>query len=144
MARPRRRAGAGGDELEAAFAVKVENLLTLYGWRYYHTHRSDRSPPGFPDYVAVRGPELIFAELKTERGHVRPAQAEWLEALEAFARGVWNLGEVVAEEIADGTYAGTVEAGEAPVVDVYLWRPSDLDAINARLSRDRHRLEYAG
>lgn len=123
MARPRRRTGAGGAELEAAFAVKVENLLTLYGWRWYHTHDSRRSPPGFPDYVAVRGPELLFIELKAEAGRVRPAQREWLEAL-----------GVVEETVNE------VSLGRG-LVEVYIWRPSELDAINYRLSRGRHRLE---
>lgn len=170
MARARRRTGVAGEELEAAFAVKVENLLTLYGWRWYHTHDSRRSPAGFPDYVAVRGHELLFVELKAERGRTRPAQEEWLRELGTFARLVavaaahaereglatdWRLGNgelAGLDHFADErgrTVAGAVPAdahatGRYPRVDVYLWRPSDLDAINDRLSRGRHRLEYAG
>lgn len=99
---------------EAAFQQQVLNLATLYDWASYHTHDSRRSQPGFPDLVLVRDGDLIFAELKTETGRVRPDQARWLAMLE-----------------------------NVQGVDVYLWRPSDFDAINARLSRGRHQLERA-
>lgn len=135
MARPRRRADTGGDELESAFAVKVENLLTLYGWRWYHTHDSRRSPAGFPDYVAVREAELLFIELKAERGRLRPAQAEWLEDLGWLSAAL---------AILIGPEARKLDPPAAAGVSVYIWRPSDLNAINDRLSRGRHRLEYAG
>lgn len=135
MARPRRRTGVAGEELEAAFAVKVENLLTLYGWRWYHTYRSDRSVAGFPDYVALRGPELIVAELKTERGRVSAAQTEWLDAWRKFGTAV--------NELIPANWRELGGAVQQPGVDVYLWRPSDLDAINERLSHGRHRLEFA-
>jgi hypothetical protein len=139
MARPRRRTGATGEELEAAFAVKVENLLTLYGWRWYHTHDSRRSPAGFPDYVAVRGPELIFVELKAERGRVRPQQREWLEDLIVVGHAV----ALELDELRSNAPPNT-QAADPPAVDVYLWRPSELDAINDRLSRGRHRLDPVG
>lgn len=100
---------AGG---EAAFQAQVEQLGAFYGWRVYHTHDSRRSNPGFPDPVLVRDDELIFAELKTEKGRVRPEQAAWIAALHAV-----------------------------PAVDTYLWRPSDFDEINARLSRGRNRTQ---
>lgn len=97
---------------EAAFQTQVTQLAGFYGWRTYHTHDSRRSTPGFPDLVLVRGPELIFAELKTEKGRVRPEQADWIAALNAV-----------------------------PTVDTYLWRPSDFDDIHARLSRGGNRTE---
>jgi hypothetical protein len=99
---------------EAAFQQQILNLATLYNWSSYHTHDSRRSQPGFPDLVLVRDGDLIFAELKTAKGKVRPEQAQWLALLE------------------------NVEG-----VEVYLWRTDDWDAIQARLSRGRHRLERA-
>jgi hypothetical protein len=43
---------------------------------------------------------LVFAELKSERGKLKPEQEAWLEALR-----------------------------QVPGVEVHVWRPSDMDAI---------------
>lgn len=133
MARQRR--ARAGELDEQAWQGRIEGAARLYGWRVYHTHDSRRSAPGFPDLVMVRGPELIFAELKTDTGRVKPEQAEWLEALRVVARAVAMGWECLAEEVADG--------GPCPpsLVDVYLWRPADWPAANERLARGRHRLE---
>jgi len=84
---------------EKDFEGQIRDLAKLFGWLYYHTWRSIHSPAGFPDVVMVRPPRLIFAELKSEKGQVSDKQKEWLEALK--------------------------ETG----VEVFLWRPSDLDEI---------------
>lgn len=83
---------------EAEFQSAVIELAKLTGWKWYHTHNSRRSVPGFPDLVLVHRVtgRVVFAELKTETGRVAPAQTEWLDLL-----GVRN--------------------------DAYLWRPNDLD-----------------
>lgn len=65
---------------ERAFQRVVEQLLTLHGWRYYHTHDSRRSIPGFPDIVALRGHRLLALELKTRRGRATADQLAWLVA----------------------------------------------------------------
>lgn len=125
-----RRPAAQADS-EAAFQRQVLNLAEFYGWRSYHTHDSRRSQPGFPDLVLVRGVELIFAELKTEKGRVRPEQAEWIQALTEVAVCVrQSIGPV--PEVPHPT---------VPCIDVYLWRPSDFDQINARLARGRTQLQ---
>lgn len=131
---PRRARGAGGELLEGAFQSQVVGLADFYGWRSYHTHDSRRSRKGFPDLVLVRVPELIFAELKTETGRTTPEQAAWLEDLKAVAAAL--------DEALD-TYGASLEDVPAPV-DVYLWRPSDFDAIHARLARGRVRHEPLG
>jgi len=90
----------------------VEELATVYGWDLYHQvdtgaclhcHRpsfSKRIGPGFPDLVLAHPKgRLIFAELKSQRGAIREAQAHWLEILDQQGR------------------------------EVYLWRPSDMDDI---------------
>lgn len=83
---------------EAQLLQAVRDLARLRGWKTYHTHRSDRSEPGFPDLVCVhpRTGQLLVAELKTERGLPTTEQTAWLGALRL--------------------------AG----LDVFLWRPSDL------------------
>jgi len=83
----------------------VRKLAKMYGWMSYHTHDPRRSDEGFPDLVMVRE-SIIFAELKSRTGKLSHAQEIWLRMLER---------------------TGSVE--------VYLWRPQDLDMIAARLSR---------
>lgn len=117
----RRRTGVAGNELEAPWQATVEGLLRFYGWRYYHTHRSDRSPPGFPDLVAIRGLELIFAELKTDTGRTAPAQVAWLDDLGRFAAELANL---------------TPEPCD-PAMGVYVWRPRDRDEVERVLAGPR-------
>lgn len=147
--RPRRRGPrparlVDGQLREDVFGGQVEALARFYGWRVYHTHRSDRSPAGFPDYVLVRGVELIFAEIKVDRGSPRVTVAQaaarepWLahrDVTDAQADWLRDL-IVVADAVAE---AGPL-SGDGPRVDVYLWRPQDWDAIQARLARGRRRI----
>lgn len=95
---------------EAAWQAIVEGLLTFYGWRWYHTHRSDRSVPGFPDIVAVRAGELLFAELKTEKGKLSNAQQMWIADLAAFAAEIMSW-------VPDGH--------ATPAIGIYTWRPHE-------------------
>ncbi len=91
---------APGGPTEAAFQAAIVELAARCGWQSYHTYDSRRSAPGFPDLVLCRAPRLLFVEVKTARGRVRPAQHVWLAALAA-----------------------------CPQVEVYLWRPEQWDAI---------------
>jgi len=105
----RRTLNVHGELTEAAFQTQVLQLAGYYGWRAYHTHDSRRSQPGFPDLFLVRGDEAIAAELKTEKGRVKPEQHEWLAALELVAG-----------------------------IETFIWRPSDFDDMHARLAQGRH------
>jgi hypothetical protein len=67
--------------------------------------------PGFPDLVLARRGRVIFAELKSEKGHLTKEQASWLGHLSSVR--------------------GTI----AP--EVYEWRPSDLPEIQSVLSAGR-------
>lgn len=65
----------------------LENIRQVCGVKRllcYHTHRSDRSEPGFPDLVIVDGLQLRFWELKRETGRVKKEQQVWLDALSAL------------------------------------------------------------
>lgn len=98
---------------EADLLTRVRTLARLQGYLVYHTWRSDHSEAGFPDLVLVKpGREekagrLIFAELKSRRGKLSPAQHTWLDL----------LGHTL------------------PGVEVYTWRPADWPAITAILTR---------
>lgn len=84
---------------EKAFQAHVTSLALTLGYRVYHTRFSFQSAPGYPDLHMVKGQRSVFAELKSDKGRVTAAQAEWLDALR--------------------------EAGH----EAYLWRPDDWDEI---------------
>lgn len=72
------------------------------GLLVYHTHRSDRSEPGFPDLVILGAGGLLYRELKKEAGKVTSAQDEWLTALVRNAgadAGVWRPSDYVTGRI---------------------------------------------
>lgn len=79
----------------------VRDLALIRGWLAYHTYRSTRSEPGFPDLVLVhkRTGQIVFAELKSATGLLSKAQHAWLAALRLRQR---------------------------PGVAVHVWRPADL------------------
>jgi len=102
---------------EAILQEKVLEVARIYGWHRHH-QRAGYQPgagkwitaisgeTGFPDLVLVRGERLIFAELKSKRGRVSATQEIWLSLLMTV-----------------------------PGVEVYVWRPDDLDEIIATLKR---------
>lgn len=95
---------------EKQFAEQIEDLLMIFGWRFYHvveqSHYARRTSKGFPDYVAVRPPKLLFIELKSDVGVLTPEQSEW-QALLGLCR----------------------RASKPFSFGVYLWRPSMIEQI---------------
>jgi hypothetical protein len=78
---------------ETHLQASVEAELQLRGWRYFHTHDARRSVPGFPDILALRGPRLFVAEIKTATGRVSREQRAWLDAFElaGVEAHLWRL-----------------------------------------------------
>ena len=66
---------------EAEFQQAIVDLAELCGWLVFHDYDSRRNRAGFPDLVMARNGQVIFAEVKTEKGKVRPEQQEWADAL---------------------------------------------------------------
>ena len=66
---------------EKALQAAVVKLARLKNWLTYHTFDSRRSQPGFPDLVMVRSGRLLFVELKSVNGLLRPEQRVWRERL---------------------------------------------------------------
>lgn len=68
---------------EAQLLDNVRTLAMLTGFIVYHTHDSRRSDAGWPDLVLAspRQRRVLFIELKTPRGRLRPQQGVWLDAL---------------------------------------------------------------
>lgn len=99
---------------EATLQAQVVELAHMVGWRTNHVRRTrgrggawttSTSVTGWPD-LTLWHPErgFMFVELKSQKGQLRPEQADVLASLEA--------------------------AG----VEVHVWRPSDWAAIQARLT----------
>ena len=68
----------------------VIGLAHLFGWKIVHfrparTERGWRTlmqgDTGFPDLVIARDGQVIFAELKSAKGRLRPDQEAWINAL---------------------------------------------------------------
>jgi VRR-NUC domain len=79
-------------------------LCSYLGALAYHVHDARRSNPGFPDCVIItKDNRVLYRELKTRKGRVRPEQQVWLDRL---------------------TAAGC---------DAGIWRPGDMDRIHAEL-----------
>lgn len=67
---------------ERPFTQQTIRLAQSYGWYCFHDNDSRRNQAGFPDLFLVhpdRG--VLFIELKTETGRVRPAQRDVLRML---------------------------------------------------------------
>jgi len=85
---------------EAPVRDAITEKATLLKWLWYHTYRSTKSKPGFPDLCLVRGERLLFIECKRAGKGPTKEQQEWLAALYRI-----------------------------PLVEVYLVHPSNLDEI---------------
>ena len=88
---------------EAEFQRAVIDLCRWLGLHYFHDNDSRRNRAGFPDLVICGNGGVLYRELKTERGRIRPEQATWLDRLR--------------------------QAG----ADADVWRPSDMSRVTSEL-----------
>lgn len=89
---------------EAVLQQRVMAIAAALGWTLrYHTFDSRRSNRGFPDCVFVRGERIVFAELKSQKGRLRPEQREWLAGLEATPAEthVWRPADLLGGVVED-------------------------------------------
>lgn len=102
---------------EAQFMTAVRQLAGLRGYLTYHTHRSDRSEPGFPDLVLVHpgSGHLVFAELKAAKGRVSAAQHVWIDALRRAGQNayIWYPAD-----LSGGVIARTLNGPLLPVAQL--------------------------
>ena len=102
---------------EEQFLKQVIMLANAFHWKVAHFRTSlsqsgkwitavQGDGKGFPDLVLVRldPPEVIFAELKSQKGRLSPEQKEWLDLLKGSGQ------------------------------QVYVWRPDDYGDIKLILS----------
>ena len=91
----------------------VTDMARSFGWMLYHPWRSVKSETGFPDLVLVRPPRVIIAELKTQKGKLRP--------------GRWTKSKTNPRWL-PGQDEWLAAFGGCPGVETHLWRPQDLDS----------------
>lgn len=117
---------------EKAFQRQVTELAQLLGWHWVHVSHSPQvnrgivtrytTPThgtlgkGWPDLMLIRERDqrLIFAELKSEAGKVSPEQERVLDVLRAL----------------DGRLAAVA----SPLIEVFVWRPHDIEEIERILA----------
>lgn len=73
---------------EKQFSQQVFDLARLNGWLAfrYPTWQRTATTPGFPDLVLVRPGEILFLELKSEKGTISAAQESVLALLSGVTR----------------------------------------------------------
>ena len=96
---------SGPTLLEADWQQQVVDLATALGWTVTHHLLPRGTLAGWPDLTLLRPPEAIFVELKTEKGKLSVHQ-------------VARLGQLAACGL-----------------ETHVWRPSDFEAVHARLRR---------
>ena len=80
---------------EGAMQAAIKQAAITNGWLYHHAADSRWADAGLPDVLAVRDEVLLALELKRQSGRVKPAQAEWIAALE---RVRWVVPAIVRPE----------------------------------------------
>ena len=104
-----------GAMTEAVLQARTEAAARQLGWLAYHapdnrpvTARSGRRyvqhvEPGFPDLVLVHAGQgrILYRELKTQGGRIRPEQTRWMGDLEAAGAdvGVWRPADLLSGRI---------------------------------------------
>ncbi len=78
--------------LEDDLLDHVTELATWAGWTWHHETDSRKTRAGFPDLVLVhpRKRRVLWAELKSATGRLRPEQATWRDVLLAAGQE-WHL-----------------------------------------------------
>jgi len=71
---------------ERDFQKSIIDLAEKFGWSVYHVtnvrgNLRAHTSPGFPDLVLCKPPRVVFAEIKTEKGKLTPAQEHWQKKL---------------------------------------------------------------
>jgi len=96
-----------------------------HGRETYETAYSGRK--GFLDYIALRPPRVIIAELKDAYSKMSPEQEEWFKQWEECQHTIVHEPMKLA-----GTTAIMRMHANIPILttpEVYLWRPKDFEVI---------------
>lgn len=114
---------AYGLESERDFQRRVSDAAVQMGWMVYSVPDSRRATlAGYPDLTLIHARKkfILFAELKTQKGKLRPQQETVLEALQAVA-----------------SVAGSRVA-------VAVWRPADWPTVLQTLANPQKKQQKNG
>ena len=113
------------DVTEKMVQASIEKAAKLVGFgMIYHTHRSDRSPAGFPDLVMLhRSGRMVVVECKRQDNDPTDDQVAWLDGFDDLSLGI-KL---------DETYK--LSQDRPPWVAVYVAKPSNLADVLAELGK---------
>lgn len=77
---------------EEDFQLAVMDLAAMLGLRVWHDNDSRRNKAGLPDLIIVGRRGVLWRELKSAKGRVRPEQQAWLSELVAAGQDarVWR------------------------------------------------------
>lgn len=95
-------------ELQQSVADACKKLQLMH----YHTHDSRRSEAGYPDCTIVGPNGILFRELKSRDGQLRPEQRKWGSRI-AKAGGNWAVWRP--RDWEDGTIVRQLQALVLPV-----------------------------
>ena len=100
--------------LEKQFQAWILAVAHKWGWKHYHTHRSDKSPKGWPDLVLAHEEWgiVLFRELKLEGKYPTEEQQWWLDILSATghdAKAWWPHDRIeIIQVLSGGRVDGTL------------------------------------
>lgn len=77
---------------EKDFQTQVIDFARRLGWHCWFVWNSKHSPAGWPDLALARPPRFLLAELKSQRGTLKPEQSEAIALLRqcGLAVHVWR------------------------------------------------------
>jgi hypothetical protein len=82
---------------EAELQALIVEVAELHDWLVFHDNDSRRNVAGWPDLVCVKPPRVLFLELKSATGQIRPEQEVWMSALskcDTIASGIVRPNQV--------------------------------------------------
>ena len=65
--------------LERTITIEIFMWLKKSGYWVVKIHGAAYQTSGLPDIIAIRDGVVLLAELKSEKGFVRPEQQKWLD-----------------------------------------------------------------
>jgi VRR-NUC domain len=90
---------------EKQFEGRLVEIAEAFGWDHYHPWLSIHSPTGWPDEAFLKPPQLIFVEVKSEKGKLTERQEYFIGLLRACGQRVyvWRPSDIAeAMEILSG------------------------------------------